>query len=76
MRPDLISQGDGWLVEEVSLGPQALNGWRQSVGWKLPNIMQCRRKCQRPRENREKLAALLAVATLKAKFLGKVQHRG
>jgi len=59
MWPDLISQGDGWLVEEVSLGPQALNGWRQSAESKLPNIMQCHRKCQRSRENREKKAALV-----------------
>lgn len=43
MWPDLISQGDGWLVEEVSSGPQALNGWRQSAESKLPNIMQCHR---------------------------------
>lgn len=47
-------------MEEVSLGPQSLNGVKASAEWKLPNIMQCRRKCQRPRENREKLAALIA----------------
>ena len=41
------------------MGPQSLNGWRQSAESKTPNIMQCRRKSQRPRENREKLAALI-----------------
>lgn len=59
MWPGLISQGKGWLVEDISLGPQSLNGVRASAEWKLPNIMQCRRKSQRPRENREKLAALI-----------------
>lgn len=46
-------------MTEVSLGPQSLYGVRASAVEKLPNIMQCRRKCQRPRENREKLAALI-----------------
>ena len=53
-------QGESRLVEEVSLGPQSLNGARASAVWKLPNIIQCRRKSQRPRGNREKLAALVA----------------
>lgn len=39
MWPGLSSQGEGRLVEEVSLGLQALNGWRQSADRKLPNIM-------------------------------------
>lgn len=42
------SQGEGRLVEEGSLGPQSLNGWRQSTEQKPPNIMQCRRIASGP----------------------------